>query len=907
MRRRGSLSGWLLGPLVVVVGAMFAGPGANADPVAGSQGIDTSLLATDSLVTVKGRGAFSNVAITINQTANLTNQAVSITWTGAAPTVTSPGTFSSNYFQIMQCWGDDDGKVPSNPGPPPEQCVFGAIGSTTAPPASIYPDPYAVSRIIGVVGWPNLDRTDGFVDTRSGFVWRPFRSVDGTAIDVQTDPTFLQGTQGGNSWLNPYSNSVTTNEIAAARTTASGKGAELLEVHTGLESSGLGCGQKVQPTADGAKVPQCWIVIVPRGSSTVENAGTPFADAGPAAPVGTSPMRSQAWQNRIAVPISFIPVETACSLNRTERRLSGSDLILPAVASWQPVLCGDASLPPYSYVPVGDATARQQLASAVAGGPGMVVVSRPLDSTAIDPLSPAVYSPVGVSGVVIGFNIERNPRSGDPAASDLAGVRVAELNLTPRLVAKLLSQSYQQQIRIGGALPASAQWAKPNPVSMATDPDFLQFNPEFPTLISNDDRTFSGLQLPSGTSDAAQQLWEWVLADPEAKAWLDGQTDEWGMNINPVYSTDAQLNPTGVAFGSPIPQTFPKADPYCFQGAPRGLNGSIVPPPLCGTDWMPYSRNFNETAKVARTGFDGARIVENPLALSSSQVWSRVSPQSNGKRMMLSVTDTPSAAQFGVQMARLSRAGDNGSDRQFVAPDQTGLLTGVQAMTPGSEPTVLQGRPSTAAPGAYPLTMVSYAAIKPLSLDATARAEYATFIDYAAGPGQVIGTQVGQLPRGYAPLPADLVSQAAVAANAVRTMTPAPPPTAPVTTAPPDTAPPDAPATVTQSPPSSGRRPSSTTPPPPASTVPDAVTTTIPELATTATDVTTTATEVTTTTVAPASAVTASTPPSRARFAVVGLGIAAMGSAIGALEISKRPRRASLNPDHLELEPEPSL
>ena len=279
MRRHTNVVGWLLAPMVVVVGAAFAGSGAHADPgsLAGSQGIDTSLPETDSKVTVNGRGAFSNVVITINQTADLTNQAVSITWTGAAATVTSPGTFSSNYFQIMQCWGDDDGTVIGNPGPPPDQCVFGAIGSTTQPPSSIYPDPYAVSRIIGAVGWPSLEPTDGFLDTRSGFVWRPFRSVDGTVTDVQTDPTFLQGAQGGNSWLNPYFNSVTTNEIAAAKTTGSGKGAELLEVHTGLESSGLGCGQSVQPTADGTKVPQCWIVIVPRGSSTAENAGTPFA------------------------------------------------------------------------------------------------------------------------------------------------------------------------------------------------------------------------------------------------------------------------------------------------------------------------------------------------------------------------------------------------------------------------------------------------------------------------------------------------------------------------------------------------------------------------------------------------------------------------------------------------------
>jgi len=89
--------------------------------------------------------------------------------------------------------------------------------------------------------------------------------------------------------------------------------------------------------------------------------------------------------------------------------------------------------------------------------------------------------------------------------------------------------------------------------------------------------------------------------------------------------------------------------------------------------------------------------------------------------------------------------------------------------------------------------------------------------------------------------------------------------------------------------------------------VPEAVTTTTVETAPAvdpiaAVTTTTEVTDVTTTTVS--SAVTPSVPPSRARFAVVGLGIAAMGSAIGALEISKRPRRSSINPDLLSLEPE---
>ena len=83
-------------------------PAADANPrpadvgsLVGSQGVDTSLAATDSQVTVGGRGAFSGLQVTVNQTQKLNNQAVSITWTGGAPTITSPGTFTGNFLRMM--------------------------------------------------------------------------------------------------------------------------------------------------------------------------------------------------------------------------------------------------------------------------------------------------------------------------------------------------------------------------------------------------------------------------------------------------------------------------------------------------------------------------------------------------------------------------------------------------------------------------------------------------------------------------------------------------------------------------------------------------------------------------------------------------------------------------------------
>ena len=190
----------------------------------------------------------------------------------------------------------------------------------------------------------------------------------------------------------------------------------------------------------------------------------------------------------------------------------------------------------------------------------MVVVSRPLSPASLNPDSPVIYAPISLSGLVIGFNIERNPRPEAPAeAQQLSGVRVAELNLTPRLVAKLLTQSYRLQVTIG--TPPAYDWMVENPADLGTDPDFLRFNPEFQLLYTADGRTFSGLQLPAGSSDAALQVWEWILADAEARAWLNGTPDEWGMKVNPVYAATAAANSNGVAFGDPLPNSFPKGDP----------------------------------------------------------------------------------------------------------------------------------------------------------------------------------------------------------------------------------------------------------------------------------------------------------------------------------------------------------
>jgi hypothetical protein len=285
----------------------------------------------------------------------------------------------------------------------------------------------------------------------------------------------------------------------------------------------------------------------------------------------------------------------------------------------------------------------------------------------------------------------------------------------------------------------------------------------------------------------------------------------------------------------------------------------------------------------------------NTFALAPSDVWTRELPQFLGRRAMLSLTDTPSAALLGVQTARLSRAGDDTPTRRFVAPDTAGLTAGVASMAPRAESQVLEPTPNASAPGAYPLTTLTYAAITPLALDTEARADFADFLDYATGPGQVSGLELGKLPRGYAPLPGSLRAQSAVAADIVRTLVVVrvPDTTASTTTTTTPTTVASSPAEVTTPAATRTTTARTTTATTVASVTTEAAvtTTTGPSATTTTTEGSATTTTSTPTTTTTALGLTPGVEVAGSRFAVPALGILALGSGVGAAAMTKRPRR----------------
>ena len=781
-------------PAVIVLAMSTLGltsPKINAAQLAGSQGTDTSLPATPSQVRVSGRGDFGSLRVTVNQTSDLVNQAVSVAWSGGTPTYSdSPGgsflgRFGGDYMEMFQCWGDDDRAFPSNPGPPPQQCEYGGESADGAkypksnsvlfPPTRIIATPSSTCGAGAAPGCLSYDDAKALAASTpsaayldpTGYVMSPFRAVDGTLVPASVNYSYDQQLPYLPHDTNPYFSYNDTNEVNFSRTFPDGTGQELFKVNTGEEAPGLGCGQKTSAHAGSSPIaPKCWLVVVPRGSGAQES-----VTATPRGLVDTSPLAPSAWRNRIAIPLSFLPVGSSCNIGASPRRLLGSELASPATASWQPSLCLTPHSPPFSYSALPDDRARSLLtATGLTGaGAGMAVVTRPVDPASLDPAKPPLYAPLTLSGVAIGFNVQRVPALGTNGQSvaeeqPIAGRRVAKINLTPRLVAKLLTQSYRAQF-YPGSPPRSYAWVARNPSDISTDPDFLAFNPEFTELRSAAGVASSGLVVEQQSADANYELWRWILADGEARAWLDGAPDPSGMRVNPYYSTSAKLNVSGTPFAPPPPSNFPKSDPYCWTPPP---NDAVGTPPqlarsLCTLDWSPYVLSMRDAASSTRSANTGSRTTFNPGAPGPAQAWSADGPQATGASWVMSVTDTAHASRFGLQSASLSRAGDDGSNRSFVAPTETTLLAGEKSMVSTPTAGVRAANPATVAANAYPLTLLTYGVTIPAALDASARADYADYLAYAAGAGQKSGTGIGDLPLGYAPLPPDLRAQTAAA------------------------------------------------------------------------------------------------------------------------------------------------
>lgn len=647
---------------------------------------------------------FKDFQVTVSQTRNLSNQGVRVNWSGLGRTV--PGEFASNFVQIMQCWGDASG-------PTPQQCQWGSPIVAT----EFLMGSFAGNRDLGNGEDPRQSYSDAFKipPPRNQPNLRAYRVPFTTATGENTFS------------FNRYFSIETSNEFSAAPSGVSGGGEAVFEVQTALEAPHLGCGAQ---TDAGPK--DCWLVIVPRGELRADG-----SQIRPGERISGSPLSASNWANRVEIPLSFSPLTVSCALGNSERRVVGTEMIAAAFYSWQPSLCKDIAT--FGYSQIGDGEARRQITGSVFGASGLAFIGDPMEEELIGK-NQLVYAPIANSAVVVGFNIEKNFKSDSPLSSQNGGL-VSELKLNARIIAKLLTQSYRNDVPGGN----DKEHVINNPRSVVNDPEFIALNPDFEFFQRGIEP--GGLMVSLGASDSAALVWRWLQNDEKAKSFLSGVPDPWGMKINKYYSTLELTTDTEI-------ESFPKADLSNHRP-----NSNTPEPGFSTLDMRPFAHDMLEAAIAVRRGDPKSKVVWDPNRIPAA--FASFGAQPIGQRFMLAITDLPAAKRYGLGIATL--VSSSGAE---TLPTAISLNTAVAAMPVDKSGMLFNDGKSVKGAG-YPWTSLTYAVVNVCTQTPKSLADYSSMLNYATGPGQINGESQGMLPAGYIPLTGQLLTKAKAAAKSL--------------------------------------------------------------------------------------------------------------------------------------------
>ena len=724
---------------------------------------------------------FEDLSVSVSQVTGLTDQAIRVSVDGfSAGTVSDPtfGQNVKNYVQAMQCWGDDPTAADFR-----ETCQWGGRGDPSGANTGVGTSVYA-DNVLRVAPIDN----NGYEPTDFDV---PFRTVDGTTVPGKASLYDPDG-EGPKPKVERYPildffGPSTTNEVTSARIGSDGAGFFDFEVQTSDQAPQLGCGREDHL--------RCWLVVVPRGTvfggdgaecSSILNPATdkPYANHRPDSFQGGSPINPKCdyWDNRVVVPLDFNELGSGCEIGSKEQRVIGSQLMVGAMSSWQPSLCSTLSTT-FSFSTNPDAIAREQLLEGLAP---MAFTGYPLASGQLDTAeerdvlakSKLVYAPVAVSGVAVAYISETN--SG----------RQESLTLTPRLMAKLLTQSYRFLVPSNSADPDKNVAHLPaknlSYRFLYQDPDFKQANPTNYQSFTNT----PAVVLPGPSSaDAISQVWKWILADREAVAFLNGEPDPWGMSINPYYLPAGNANakvPTfdsttgdyvydsaGAVVTRPVGLRNIDDTPQKLSSTPLDIfvkaDESTVPIKLSGErnrfdtlQFAPYTESLLSGARVAFRANPNSKTVWDPNKINlAGEVgdWVSSGGQVPGQKFMITITDTPSALRYGLSIASLRTP----NSTSVVAPDAAGLAGAMKGLAPTSLDSVLQVDPAQVPETGYPLTMVTYAGVNLTTSTPATRAASAGMITQVTTGGQTSGSDLGKLPAGYLPITPDMTKQALAA------------------------------------------------------------------------------------------------------------------------------------------------
>jgi hypothetical protein len=647
---------------------------------------------------LNGQGAQIAAAptVTVSQTKNLTNQMVHVSWTNFTPSITDNGTPYERSFT---------------------QFAVGIYECRTFD--------------------PQLDPISGFGGPNDSCY----------SIDPGAPPTAGQV------------NSIKT------FTSADGTGSADFQIETSVENNRLGCTDK-QP---------CSLMVIPNWGGWQEPIGAPVNCADHSQdPGGLGSMEAYdtkigyacSWADRLIVPLSFAPTPAEfCPPASNQFAAEGGAALEHAVNQWRPAWCVPGSGQTPTFFDYNSAVDEYQArrtflngGQALTASTDLAMVNRPPAATdTAGSQRRFTYAPLSLSGIAIAYYVDNHQ----------TGLPVTDLTLNARLVAKLLTQSYSLKYYVCASGqttqdPLCDPAVAGNPTDLYHDPEFQALNPQYtPSMLeplggANDlDRYFLPTVL-AGNSDLTYELTRWIESDPAAKAFLQGQPDDWHMHVNSYYKNT----------GYPIAQFLPQ-DPG-WIGVPPGSGGITATMqlswnPVTGLDNVVHrltgnsSNAFSDSGTCSDPSWNGGPCHGNvnfPL----------IPPETLGARSLFAVVDAGSAAAFRFPTAKLVNWAGNA-----VAPTPASMTAGLNAMQTNPDQITQFANFANTDPNAYPLTMAWYAMAPTCGLAPPAAQAIARVLNHVAGSAQQTGVAPGQLPPfgGYVPLTDAQRAQTAAAAQAV--------------------------------------------------------------------------------------------------------------------------------------------
>lgn len=741
-----------------------------------------------------------SVTLSVSETADLRGrQLVDVNWSGAHPTGglvldsnSNAGRLSEYPMVLLECRGVDSDQVSADKRLDPSTCWtqtpserFQADFGTAFPAWRL--DRYApAAERKATVGVPsNVCRLDAPAERMV-----PFVAADSTAYYFGTGCGTLP--PEGSTVYDPAA--PPSNETYGA-TAVDGTGSAKFEIWTAQENASLGCSSSVP----------CALVAVPiMGVSCDATAASLPAEDRPTDDPATTDVNefteaqtlcektgqyaqgsrqttadpqktdmavagalwwsASNWRNRITVPLSFASFGDVCDIldTRVPVDLYGSELLGQATNQWAPAFCQNPALFKFRHVEVGEPLAKTGLSAKEFPA---ALVSRPPEGGYAQP---TVSAPVAVSGFAVSYSVD-----------DADGKQVTDLRLTPRLLAKLLSESYltwpplkddlsrpDDKKNPKNNVPAAYKAIAGNPLTITQDPEFIALNPKVGQNTGYPEGAASLLAL-SGQSDVMYALTQYLNADPEARAFLDGKPDPWGMRVNPGYRHIAL----------PI-ESWPLLDSYvpslAFAGSPAyraclmNADHVVMPQPFLQMVSSPVT-SLQTTAQNVQYGIvnSATKCVEllNPGGDVVSGSFKPEGRDAVGNRFVLALTALADGPRYGLRSAALQTdsvvpdlsakfTDDHGRD--FVTPTDASLRAAMAVTAPDDTthtwPISYQTLRAKRGASAYPGTMVVYAAVPTTGLDHAVARDLGELLEFAATDGQQTGLGQGQLPPGYLPM-----------------------------------------------------------------------------------------------------------------------------------------------------------